>query len=207
MADEAQTDPVDISISDSIVDATSETSTAIGAANLPLAFAQLAIVRSTVIGEVNTHAITLAENAIFMSHVMVGRRQQGCMRYCYVTHGSRTPRRYRCQPETAEQAAEEMMRTAPRKVTDPPLTDEMIADAKQYERIRVRPRFTSTRYGNPAYCQLACDCATEIKRGADDESEMGAFHDLYQPQREANLLARLEEYTPAGMEAGILFVN
>ena len=83
----------------------------------------------------------------------------------------------------------------------------MIAEAKQRERVRVRPRFTSTRYGHPAYCQLACDCAEEIKRGADDESEMGAFHDLYQPQREANLRARLDEYTPAGMEAGILFAN
>lgn len=207
VADEAQTDPVEISISDSIVDATSETRTAIGAANLPLAFAQLTMLRSTVIGEVNTHAMILAENAIFMSHVMVGRRQLGCMRYSYVTPGSRTPRRHRCQPETAEQAVEEMLRTTPRQLTDPPLTDQMIADAKHQANTRVRPRFTSMRYGNPAYCQLACDCAAEIKRGADDESEIGAFHDLYQPQREANLRGRLEEYTPAGMEAGILFAN
>ena len=40
-------------------------------------------------------------------------------------------------------------------------------------------------------------------RGADDEAEMGAFHDLYQPQRIANLRARLDEYTPAGIDAGI----
>jgi hypothetical protein len=36
---------------------------------------------------------------------------------------------------------------------------------------------------------------------------MGTFHDLFQPQREANLRARLDEYTPAGMEAGILFAS
>jgi hypothetical protein len=36
---------------------------------------------------------------------------------------------------------------------------------------------------------------------------MGAFHDLYQPQREASLRARLEEYTPAGTDVGIIFVN
>jgi hypothetical protein len=36
---------------------------------------------------------------------------------------------------------------------------------------------------------------------------MGAFHDLYQPQRESNLRARLDEYTPAGMTAGILFAS
>ena len=36
---------------------------------------------------------------------------------------------------------------------------------------------------------------------------MGVFHDLYQPQRLANLNARLEEYTPAGMDAEIIFIN
>ena len=47
----------------------------------------------------------------------------------------------------------------------------------------------------------------EIARGADDESEMGAFHDLFQPQRVANLRARLAEYVPAGMEAAIIFAS
>ena len=71
----------------------------------------------------------------------------------------------------------------------------------------VCPQFTARRYGRPGYAQLAETCAEEIKRGADDESEMGVFHDLFQPQREANLRARLEEYTPAGMDAGIIFVS
>ena len=75
------------------------------------------------------------------------------------------------------------------------------------EELRVEPEFNSTRYGTPTYCQLADTCAEEIKRGADDESEMGAFHDLYQPQRAANLRARLDEYTPAGMDAGIIYAT
>ena len=72
---------------------------------------------------------------------------------------------------------------------------------------RVTPRFNSVRYSTPAYCQLAATCADEIKRGADDESEMGVFHDLFQPQREANLRARLDEFTPAGTNAGIILAN
>ena len=71
----------------------------------------------------------------------------------------------------------------------------------------MRPQFNSTRYGTPTYCQLSEACAEEIKRGAEDESEMGVFHDLYQPQRTANLRARLDEYSPAGMEAGIIYVS
>ncbi len=66
------------------------------------------------------------------------------------------------------------------------------------------PRFTSVRYGTPGYAQLASDCAVEITRGASDEAEMGAFHDLYQPQRDGNLAARIAEYTPAGTDAGVI---
>jgi hypothetical protein len=36
---------------------------------------------------------------------------------------------------------------------------------------------------------------------------MGVFHDLYQPQRTANLRQRLDEYTPAEVDAGIVFVS
>ena len=178
-ADEVQTDPVEILISDSIVDATGAGRAAISAAGPQLAFALVTLARCTIIGTVDTHAIKLAENSIFMGKVRVGRRQFGCMRYCYVSPGSRTPRRTRCQPD----ALNEM------------------------DAVRVRPRFTSLRYGNAAYCQLSLDCATEISGGADDESEMGAFHGLFQPQRAAVLRARLEEFTPAGMDAGLLFAN
>jgi hypothetical protein len=71
----------------------------------------------------------------------------------------------------------------------------------------VRPQFTSLRYGAPTYCQLSESCAVEIARGADDESEMGAFHDLFQPQRAANLIARVNEHVPAGSDAGIIYAS
>ena len=35
-------------------------------------------------------------------------------------------------------------------------------------------------------------------------TEMGVFHDLFQPQREANRRTRLDEFTPAGINAGLI---
>ena len=200
VADERNEDPVEILLSDSILDATGTAHNAIGAPDLPSAFARVSVVRGTVLGKVATHAIALAENSIFTGLVRVARRQQGCMHFCYVevTPETRTPRRYHCQPDLAVAAVDEII---PR-----PSADER-AKQKDFARHRVRPRFNSVRYGMPTYCQLALDCADEITRGADDEAEMGAFHDLFQPQRMANLRARLDEYTPAGMEADIVFVT
>jgi hypothetical protein len=198
VADEVRTDPVCIEIRDSIVDATSNDLVAIGAPNLPFAFAMLSIHRTTVFGGVYTHGIVAADDAIFMSEVRVARRQVGCVRFSYVTPGSRTPRRHRCQPDGVRARVED---------AQPPLPEPEALLQKTRETSRVRPVFTSMRYGHAAYAQLAVSCAPEIARGAEDESEMGAFHDLYQPQREANLRVRLDEFTPAGMEADILFAS
>jgi len=59
-------------------------------------------------------------------------------------------------------------------------------------------------YGDAAYCQLSLRCAPEIRTGADDGAEMGAFHDLLQVQRRAHLRLRLDEYLRFGLEAGIM---
>ncbi len=129
------------------------------------------------------------------------------MRFSYVPDGSRTPRHYNCQP------------------------------AKGTPSECVEPTFTSLRYGDPGYCQLlqrspvkarqesADDMANfrqgidyivefqqakseaAIREGADDEAEMGAFHDLFQPQRETNLRMRLAEYLRFTLEPGIIYVT
>ena len=36
---------------------------------------------------------------------------------------------------------------------------------------------------------------------------MGAFHYLFQPQRETNLRVRLDEYLRFGLEAGIFYAT
>ena len=78
---------------------------------------------STIFG--TTQAQTLhASNSILLGKVTVERRQEGCVRFSYLPFDSESPRRYRCQPEDATQAA------------------------------RVRPRFESVSFGEPAYAQL-----------------------------------------------------
>ena len=198
--DEVKEDPCTIYISDSIVDATSTERVAVGAPEKLCAFAVLDLRRVTVFGQIQTHAIQLAENSILMGHVIACRRQQGCVRFCYVTPGSRTPRRYECQPDLVISAAAALAR----KDGLTPMEKDALMTS---ERLRVKPEFNSVRYGTPAYCQLTTTCADEIVRGADDESEMGVFHDLYQPQRAANLRVRLDEFTPAGMTAGLIFAS
>lgn len=196
--DQRTTEPSTISISDSIVDATSTRRKALSAAGHAFAYAIARIVRSTIFGEVTVHEVSLAENCIFNSCLGVARRQEGCMRFCYVPPNCRTPRRYHCQPDLVTKAMREGLRGKPAAE---------IAELVSQEQARVRPQFNSERYGGPEYARLSDTCAPELVRGADDDSEMGVYHDLFNPQREANLDARLAEYSPAGMESGILFVN
>jgi hypothetical protein len=122
------------------------------------------------------------------------------MRFCYVTPDSRTPRRYECQPDLVEEAVRARFRHGDLSSVE---RDSFLAT----EQLRVEPEFNSNSYGTPTYCQLTQTCAEEITRGADDKSEMGVFHDLYLSQRVANLRVRLDEFTPAGMNAGIVYVS
>ena len=187
---EVTSDPLRLNIFDSVLDATGVDYEALGVSGPGRATAHvlLRIVRTTVVGQINTHAIELAENSIFMGRVKVARSQLGCVRFCYVPSDSRTPRRYNCQPDGVIAGVNDSYQ-------------------KVLAEMRVRPRFNSLRYGMATYCQLSNSCAEEIKRGADDESEMGVFHDLFQPQRTANLRTRLDEFTPAGSNAGIIIAN
>ena len=184
---ETITDPVIICVSDSIIDATSSEREALGTPGCPVAHATLTAERSTIIGRVETHAIQLAENSIFTGRIRVARTQLGCLRYCYVAPSSRTPRRFQCQPDLQ--------------------TQNLSGAARINQELLARPIFTSERFGTHGYCQLATICPDGITTGADDQSEMGVFHDLYQPQRTANLRARLDEFTPSGSDAGIIFAT
>jgi len=175
-----------VQITNSIVDAVDQKSFAYSGLGGADAGAPLTIANTTIIGRVHTKTMTLASNTLFAAEpasgpsdapIVAERLQDGCVRFSYVPPGSRLPRLHQCQPATAEDAA------------------------------RIRPSFVSTRYGDAGYCRLTENCAIELRRGADDGSEIGVFHELYQPQREANLRTSLDEYLRFGLEAGIFFAS
>ncbi|MGP1667354.1 MAG: hypothetical protein ACTS5I_15895, partial [Rhodanobacter sp.] len=182
-------EPSSLSLCDSVLDATGLARTALGALDEAVAYVDASFVRCTVVGGVDVHGIARAEDTIFASRLRVLRRQQGCLRFCYVSEASRTPRRFHCQPDLALSAAAD----------DPAIR----AGIRQ----RVVPQFLSRRYGTPDYLRLADSCCEEIRRGASDQSALGVWHNLYESQREANLALRLDEYVPAGTDAGILFAS
>jgi hypothetical protein len=180
-------DGAEVQIANSIVDATAESGIAYAALDNLGPGAPVRITNSTIIGKLYTRVMELASNVIFYATlrksdawpgpVCAERLQQGCVRFSSVPPGSKVPRRFRCQPANDADAA------------------------------HVRPQFTSLHYGDAGYCQLSRQCPEEIRQGADDEAEMGAFHDLYQPQREAILRARLDEYLRFGLEAGVFYAS
>jgi hypothetical protein len=67
-----------VRITDSILDATAAEKEAIGAPGFAVAHAVLTILRCTVFGMVDVHAVELAENSIFNDCLNVARRQLGC---------------------------------------------------------------------------------------------------------------------------------
>jgi hypothetical protein len=198
--DEVHTDPIDIHLTDSVLDATDAEREALSAPDCRHAHSALHARRCTVIGEVHSEQVVFAENCIFDGLMHVARRGIGCVRFCYITPGSRTPKRYHCQPDLVWAILRDLAQSGDIDATDLPRLRDLEAS-------RVVPQFASKRYGTPAYGQLAGGCAVEITRGAEDGSELGAFHDLFQPQRQDNLRTRLAEFSPAGTDAGIIYVS
>jgi hypothetical protein len=196
-------------IRNSIVDANSDTAVAFADLTDDKPGGTVSVVNSTIIGTVNTGLLKLASNSIFVSRTKDGsppvyseRRQTGCVRFSWLPLESRVPRRYRCQPdlEIAEQIDAVTKKSGNITISD--ADRQAIQDSVV---VRLVPTFTSFRYADPGYCQLRISAPEQIRTGDDDEAEMGAFHDLFQPQRESNVRTRLDEYLRFGLEAGVFY--
>lgn len=152
---------------------------------------------STILGRVHLRGLEGSE-CLFVGQVEVRVVQQGCVRFSYVPPLSRTPRRFRCQPDLALESARAEAQDQGHTLTG--------AQEEAVHR-RLRPLFTSISHGHPAYGQLSRSIARELYTGAEDGSEMGAFSMLQQAHREANLRGALRQYLRFGLDAGLFFVT
>lgn len=193
---EAGLDPIPLSIAESVLDASEPGARAVLGDDERPAWVSLTAQRVTVLGGAHVHSVELVEDSIFTAPIDCERRQQGSVRYSFIPPGSRTPRRIRCQPDDGLAAAETA--AAARRERE-------FAAAQALERLA--PRFDGVEFGDPAYARLSLDAAPELTQGAHDGGEMGAYHDLWQALRVADLGTRLQEFTPAGADIDIRFAT
>jgi hypothetical protein len=59
--------------------------------------------------------------------------------------------------------------------------------------------FTSSRFGHPGYGQLSKTAPMELKRGAENGSEIGAFSGLINPIKLDSLRTKVNEFMPFGL--------
>ncbi len=166
--------------------------------------------RVTLFGQSQFKKLLLASEVIFTDKVTTELCQEGCVRFSFVPQGSGTPRRYHCQPdlEIARQIEEsEKKARAAGTIYTPKEWKKIKDDIRNEISDWLVPSFTANNYGLPGYAQIRLGCPVQIRTGAEDGSEMGAFSHLKQAQRETNLRIRLEEYLPFGLEAGLIYVT
>ena len=185
-----------LEVSDSIIGAALASSSPVVAlsAQGALAGPVTSLKRCTILGRIELWTLVLASECVFTDSVTVERQQAGCVRYSYIPDGSRTPGRFRCQPELAVAEAE--------RAVEPPSAGQLSLLKR-----RLIPRLTSVHFGEPGFCQLSEQCAIELRVGAEDGSEMGAFQHLQQSRRAANLRLVLREYLPATLAVGVFPVT
>lgn len=173
-----------VSLTTCIVDALSPSEVAYACQRDALAAAApLTVVNSTIIGKVHTQEMQLASNTIFLAEL--------------------DPLDQWIAPVLADQLQQGCVRFSyvppgsrvPRCFQCYPVANKPST-----------PAFTSLRFGDPGYCQLT-DRSGLILTGADDQSEVGVFHDVFQPQRLSNLRIMVADFLRFGLEAGIFFAT
>jgi hypothetical protein len=170
-------------ICSSIVDSSSRCAVAYAGPDLASEGADLHVEDSTVIGKVWVRTMELASNTAFLARrprhdpwaaaLWCGRKQAGCLRFCFVPADSITPRRFRCLPgDPAEESA-------------------------------LQPHFVTLRYGHPSYALLSGDVPMAVWTGADNGSQIGVYKSLEETEAVRNVQLRTPEFLPFNLEAGV----
>jgi len=172
------------SLADCIVDATSRTAVAYSALDNSSAGGPLTLTGCTVVGKIHATVLNLMSNSIVWAALGTGDTFQSPLW---------TDRR--------QAGCVRFSYLPPLPLT--PLPFECVEQGQGTP----QPLFFSQRYGDPGYMKLLTATADAVRLGADDGSEMGAFHFVMAPLRETDLRVRLQEYTPVGLETGIIYQN
>jgi hypothetical protein len=176
-----------VTLRDTVVDAGAPDNVAYAGDNTGGIGAELTVTECTVIGKVHAKLLRLASNTIFFARL------------------APAPGEPWSAPIVVERRQEGCVRFSyvPAKSITP-RRHRCVPDAAHPS---VVPHFTSLRYGDAGYTQLRHATDKAIRQGADDESEMGVLHALFQPQRETNLRIRLDEYLRFGLRAGVFYAT
>ncbi len=145
------------------------------------------LTRTTVLGSVHVESLSLAEDCLFTHDVEVHHVQTSMLRYCALPWASRNLPRHRC-----------LLFSAPLEATGGAPGEATIASS---------PEFVSLSPGEPGYARLADVGPEELRNGAREGGEFGVYHPLQEERRLTALRGVLEEYLPAGLSAGVFFID
>jgi hypothetical protein len=173
-------------VRDSIVDACAPDLVAYAGATAGAAGAAITLNECTVVGQLFARQVTLASNCIFFARPAAADPPTAA-------------------PVRVERRQEGCIRFS--FVPAGSITPRRHQCQPDADHAGILPHFTSLRYGDPGYGQLRGVTSPAIRQGASDEGEMGVLHALFQPQREANLRIRLEEYLRFGLHAGVFYAT
>ena len=135
------------------------------------------ISRTTVFGDMRVHRLE-ASDTLIAGIVTVTDTQNSCFRFSAAIRKRKLP--------------------IPVKSRLPQPYESFLFDETQHW-------FGSRQFGHPAYGQLSETAPDELRRGAENKSEMGAFCLLNNPVKLDSLRAKVEEYMPSGLVP--VFIN
>jgi len=139
--------------------------------------------RCTVLGQIYAEAITRAHDCLLTERVRVLHANESGLQWCALPWSSRGLPHQHC-----------ILFSAPAEAVKPGV----LASA---------PSFVSRSPSAAGYGRLAEGGPPELLYGSEDGGELGAFHDLHEGQRLAELRETLDEYLPAGLSAGTTFLD
>jgi hypothetical protein len=171
-----------IDISDSIIDANSTTNVAYAALDGNGAGGALTLQGCTVVGKIHSTLLALVSNCIVWADLAAGDTWKAAL-----------------WADRRQQGCVRFSYLPQRSIT--PRRYQCVVESLATP----GPLFESLRYGDPAYGKLMASTNDNVRRGADDGGEMGAFHFVLAPLRETDLRVRVQEYLPVGLEFGIFY--